>query len=203
MRLLITTLLLFSFSFVSQSQTDSSRIIKVHFLYGSKPLKKYKSTEMKYFGGIHGGHVTIEVDSIDYGFAPTGRVHMLPHKRNCHSQFSGKHTHNQPPYPKGYKVVSFTIPISQEQYDQLNKIHKDYLSKPPYDYAFFGMRCSAATEDILGQIGILKKKKRNSKIVRTNFYPKKLRKRMFKLAKQRNYTVIKQEGRPTRKWEKD
>lgn len=203
MRLLLTIISL-SICLLVNGQTDSSHIIKVHFLYGSKPLKKYKGkTEMKYFGGIHGGHVTIEIDSVDYGFAPTGRVHMISHKRNCHSQFSGKHTHNQPPYPKGYKVVSFNIPVSEEQFNQLNKIHNDYLSLPPYDYAFFGMRCSAATEDILGQIGILKKKKRNSKIVRTNFYPKKLRKRMFKLAKERNYTITKQEGRPTRKWETD
>ena len=203
MKPFFTFLLLFSFLF-SQSQTDSSHTIKVHFLYGSKPLKKYKNkTEMNYFGGIHGGHVTIEVDSIDYGFSPTGRVHLVSHNRNCHSQFNGKHTHNQPPYPKGYKVVSFTIPVSEKQYNQLNKIHVDYLTKPPYDYAFFGMRCSAATEEILGQIGILKKKKRNSKIVRTNFYPKKLRKRMFKLAKEKNYTIVKQEGRTTRKWEKD
>lgn len=203
MRLLSTTLLLL-FCFVTFGQTDSSHTIKVHFLYGSKPLKKYKNkTEMNYFGGIHGGHVTIEVDSVDYGFSPTGRVHMISHNRNCHSQFSGKHTHNQPPYPKGYKLVSFTIPVSEAQYHQLNKIHNDYLSKPPYDYAFFGMRCSAATEEILGQIGVLKKQKRNSKIVRKNFYPKKLRIRMFKLAKERNYKVVQQEGRPTRKWEND
>lgn len=202
MKPIFTFFLLFSLVF-SSAQTDTSHTIKVHFLYGSKPLKKFKATEMKYFGGMHGGHVTIEVDSIDYGFAPTGKVHMLPHKRKCHSQFSGKHTHNQPPYPKGYKVVSFTIPISEEQYSQINKIHNHYLAKPPYDYAFFGMRCSAATEDILGQIGVLKKKKRKSKIVRTNFYPKKLRKRMFKLAEKNKYTVVKQDGRPTRKWEKD
>ncbi|MBL0328862.1 MAG: hypothetical protein IPP64_05455 [Bacteroidetes bacterium] len=202
MKLLFTFLLLFSFGF-SQSQTDSTHRIKVHFLYGSKPLKKYKNkTEMKYFGGIHGGHVTIEIDSIDYGFSPTGRVHMISHHRNCHSQYNGKHTHNQPPYPKGYKVVSFTIPISEEQYNQLNKIHSDYLAKPPYDYAFFGMRCAAATQDILSQIGIVKKKKRLNTIY-TTFYPKKLRKRMFKLAEEKNYIVDQQTGRPTRKWESD
>lgn len=202
MKRLFTLLLLFSFVY-SQSQTDSTHAIKVHFLYGSKPLKKYKNkTEMKYFGGIHGGHVTIEIDSIDYGFSPTGRVHMISHKRNCHSQFNGKHTHNQPPYPKGYKVVSFTILISEEQYNQLNKIHNDYLTKPPYDYAFFGMRCAAATQDILSQIGIVKKKKRLNNIY-TTFYPKKLRKRMFKLAEEKNYIIEQQAGRPTRKWESD
>ncbi len=157
---------------------------------------------MNYFGGIHGGHVSIEIDSIDYGFSPSGKVHLIA-RRKKHSQFTGKHTHNQPPYPKGYKVVSFLIPLSEVQYDQINRIQKDYCSKPPYDYAFFGMRCSASAEDILGQIGILKKKTRHKQIIRKNFYPKKLRKRMFKLAEEKKYTVIKQDGRPTRKWERD
>lgn len=201
MRLLLTIIFL-STCLLIKSQTDTSHIIKVHFLYGSKPLKKFKGTEMKYFGGIHGGHVTIEVDSVDYGFAPTGRVHMLSHNNNCHSQFTGKHTHNQPPYPKGYKVVSFTIPITMEQYNQLIKIHADYCAKPPYDYAFFGMRCAAATQDVLGQIGIVKKKGRINNIY-TTFYPKKLRKRIFKLAEKKKYTITKQDGRTTRKWESD
>ncbi len=202
MRFLITTLLL-SFSSFLIGQTDSTHFIKVHFLYGSKPLKKYKGkTEMKYFGGMHGGHVTIEVDSIDYGFSPSGRVHMLSHRINYHSQFDGKHTQNQEPYPKGYKVVTFIIPVSEMQYDQIHKIQMDYCTKAPYDYAFFGMRCAASAEDILGQIGIVKNKKRLGNIY-TTFYPKKLRKRMFKLAAKNNYTIIKQDGRPTRKWETD
>ncbi len=202
MRLILFLIAIFSSSIVI-GQTDTSHIIKMHFLYGSKPLPKYKNkTEMKYFGGIHGGHVSIELDSIDYGFSPAGRVHIFA-RRKKHSQFTGKHTHNQPPYPKGNKVVTFLVPLTPAQYDQIKKIQAEYCSKPPYDYAFFGMRCSASAEDILGQAGILKKKKRNTQIIRKNFYPKKLRKRMFKLAKERNYTIIKQEGRPTRKWEKD
>lgn len=195
--------ILLSFCLLTYSQADSAHFIKVNFLYGSKPLKKYKGkTEMKFFGGMHGGHVTIEVDSIDYGFSPAGKVHIFSHNKKSHSQFNGAHTRNQPPYPKGYKMVSFVIPVTEEQYNQIHTIQASYCVKAPYDYAFFGMRCSASAEDILGQIGILKKK-RNGKIVRTNFYPKKLRKRMFKLASEKNYKIIKQEGRVTRKWEKD
>ena len=202
MRLLITILFL-STSLLVQSQTDTSHFIKVHFLYGSKPLKKFKGkTEMKYFGGMHGGHVTIEVDSIDYGFSPSGRVHMISHPGKHHSQYDGKHTHNQPPYPKGYKVTTFIIPVTEEQYTQIQKIESSYCAKPPYDYAFIGMRCAASAEDILGQLGIVRKKKRFGNVF-TTFYPKKLRKRMFKLAKQKNYKIVTQEGRPTRKWEKD
>jgi hypothetical protein len=64
------------------------------------------------------------------------------------------------------------------------------------------MRCAASAQDILGQIGVVKYRKRFYNIV-TTFYPKMLRKRFFKLAKKNNWKVTKQEGRPTRKWEKD
>lgn len=199
----ILTILFLSLCLLVKSQTDSTHFIKVHFLYGSKPLKKYKNkTEMKYFGGMHGGHVTIEVDSIDYGFSPSGRVHMISHPRKHHSQYDGKHTHNQPPYPKGYKVVTFIIPLTEEQHTQIQKIETNYCAQPPYDYAFIGMRCAASAEDILGQLGIVRKKKRLGNVFGT-FYPKKLRKRMFKLAAKNNYKIVTQEGRPTRKWEKD
>jgi len=197
------TILLFSISSIVIGQTDTSHIIKVHFLYGSKPLKKYKSTEMKYFGGIHGGHVTIEVDSIDYGFSPSGRVHIFSHLiKNRHSQFDGKYTHNQAPYPKGYKVTTFIIPITEVQYDQIHKIQSDYCKKPPYDYAFFGMRCAASAQDVLGQIGIVKKRGHLKNIYST-FYPKILRRRLFKIAAKKNYKIETQEGRMTRKWESD
>jgi hypothetical protein len=201
MRLLVTILFLL-ISLSIQSQTDTSHIIKVHFLYGSKPLKKYKATEAKYFGGIHGGHVTIESDSIDYGFSPVGRVHMISHRGNTHSVFHGKETHNQAPYPKGYKVCTFIIPITEIQYRELQKINSTRCNKPPYDYAFLGMRCAASAQDVLGQIGIVKKRGRLKNIFST-FYPKKLRRRMFKLAKEKNYKIETQEGRVTRKWEKD
>jgi len=186
----------------SFSQNDSVHLIKVHFLYGSKPLKKYKQDEYKYFGGLHGGHVTIEVDNISYGFVPAGKFHVFAHKRSNHSVFTNNNTGGDERYPEGEKYTTFIIPINKEQYDKINQIHSNYCTSTPYDYAFFGMRCAAATQDILGQIGIVKKRNKFWNIT-TTFYPKKLRKRMFKLAKENNYQITFQEGRNTRKWEKD
>lgn len=201
MKLVLTIkfLLIFSLAF---SQVDSSRFIKVHFLYGSKPKRKYKDTEYKAFGGIHGGHVTIQVDDIDYGFVPTtNRVHIFARKE-YKSDFVDNQLNGQEPYSKENKTVTFIIPITQQQYLDIKRIHKTYCDTSPYDYAFFGMRCASTTQDILGQIAVVKKKKRVGNIV-TTFYPKKLRKRLFKLAKKNNYQVIKNEGRLSRKWESD
>ena len=38
----------------------AQELIKIHFLYGSKPAKGYKDSESKAFVGIKGGHVNIE-----------------------------------------------------------------------------------------------------------------------------------------------
>ena len=161
-----------------------------------------RSTEYKYFGGIHGGHVTIEVDSADYGFNPGDPFHYIAHKNVRSSSFVSRKTNGRPPYPPGDKFATFIIPITQVQYVKINEIHSSYCAQTPYDYAFLGMRCASATQDILGQIGIVKYRRRFINVL-TTFYPKKLRKRLFKLAAKKNYKVIKQAGRLTRKWERD
>lgn len=195
---ILTIFFLYSFSQFGQN----SHTIQIHFLYGSRPLYKYKATEKKYFGGIHGGHVSIEVDSIDYGFGPQGKFHVLSHHNNCHSIFRVKPTKGLPVYPPDAKVTTFFVPVSDSSYHIFLSIVSDYCNSTPYDYAFIGMRCAAAAQDVLGQMGVVKKRGR-FKNVFTTFYPKMLRKRIFKLAKEKNYRVEKQEGRKTRKWERD
>ena len=184
------------------SQSDSTRFIKVHFLYGSRPKKDFKTTEYKYFGGLHGGHVSIQVGNIDYGFEPTDKVHTISHKHHYKSNFVDNIVNGEMRYDTTSKVTTFIIPLTIEQYNKLNQINQNYCKNTPYDYAFFGMRCASTAQDILGQIGVVRKRKRFNNIV-TTFYPKKLRKRLFKLAEKNNYTVVKRSGRPSRKWEKD
>lgn len=184
------------------AQIDSTSFIKVHFLYGSKPKKKFPN-EVKYFGGLHGGHVSIQVGNIDYGFEPTYKVHIFPHRRRPKSDYVDTFVKGQMRYDTTKnKVTTFIIPLTTEQLNKLNQINLAYCKKAPYDYAFFGMRCASTAQDVLGQIGVVKKRGRFSNIV-TTFYPKKLRKRLFKLAKANNYTIIQRPGRASRKWEKD
>jgi hypothetical protein len=185
------------------SQADTSHLIKVNFLYGSRPLRKYRSIEPKYFGGMHGGHVTIQVDNKDYGFEPSKRpVHIFPHKKQRAAFRDTTLENNHPRYGPGNKTVTFYIPLTQKQYEIINSIHECYKEACPYDYAFFGMRCASTTEEILSKTGVLKKKKRFINVIST-FYPKRLRKRMFRIAEKNNYKVIRTAGRPTRKWESD
>jgi hypothetical protein len=202
MRMFMVILLAFCVELIF-SQADTTHTMKVVFLYGSKPKFKHRKIEKHYFGGIHGGHVSIQVDDYDYGFEPlsTKGVHIFAKKKRA-SRFAARCLNNQSRYAGDTKTATIIIPITHKQYSELNKINKCYCDTTPFDYAFFGMRCASTAQDILSQIGIVKKKKRFNNIV-TTFYPKKLRKRLFKLAKKNNYTITRTEGRPSRKWERD
>lgn len=184
------------------SHPDSVYSINVCFLYGSKPKKKYRSSEPKAFGGIHGGHVTIQVEDADYGFEPAWGFHVFAHQRRFKADFVEKSLAGQPAYSPTSKTVTFIIPVTAEQQAKIKAVARTYCANTPYDYAFFGMRCAAATQDILGQAGLVKKRKRFFTVV-TTFYPKRLRRRMFRLARHNHYQIIQTPGRDTRKWEKD
>lgn len=193
---------------LSYSQNDSLVIeqdtlfIKVHFLYGSRPAHNSEIKEFRYFGGIHGGHVSIEIDSIDYGFAHKGRFHIFAHKNNLHSKYDSKNTGGKPAYMSDCKFVTFYIPVTYEKYERAKEILRSYCNNAPYDYAFFGMRCASSIHEILGQLGILERKN-NFNYAVLSFYPKKLRTRLFILAKENQMQFYIQEGSFTRKWEKD
>jgi hypothetical protein len=181
---------------------DSLQPVKVHFLYGSKPRNEYKFLEKKYFGGLHGGHVSIEVGNEVIGFEPCGKFHVFGRRRQLHSQFRSKPILQWMDDSSGMQYTSVTVRLTPAQYHTLEAIHADYLSQSPYDYAFFGMRCAAATYDILSRIAVVPRHNRHW-IAARYFYPKLLRKRLLKLARERNYPVARRAGRGSRKWEKD
>jgi hypothetical protein len=184
-----------------------STYLKVHFLYGSRPLKKYKDTEPKWFGGVLGGHVGIEGDSEKIvNFLPNGKFHWFAKKDDRHSLYA-VHSINRfyeilGGEAENVKSAIVYIPVTLQQKQKFDSIAAAYLQQTPYDYALFGMRCGAAAYEILGQLNILTHysiKKTSRKI----FYPKKLRKRLFRLAERNDWRIIKQDGSERRKWEKD
>jgi hypothetical protein len=204
-----TTLIfaLFYFVFFLSASANDSLYIKVHFLYGSKPKREFKEIEKKWFGGKLGGHVGIEIDSnkiVD--FVPHGDFHYIEHKDNFNSKFA---IHNIESFweifggsTESVKKLSILIPITLSQKLKLDSIANVYTLNQPYDYAFIGMRCGAASYDLLSQIGILTKYSHRKTYLKI-FYPKKIRKRLLKKAQQNNWTTYRQEGTPRRKWEKD
>ena len=94
------------------------------------------------------------------------------------------------------------IPVSQSQLIKLDSICKVYCAHAPYDYALFGMRCGAATYDVLAQIGIVKTYSYKKTFLKI-FYPRILREKLLKEAQQNGWEVIRQEGTNRRVWEKD
>lgn len=189
------------------STARDSTIIKVHFLYGSKPKNQYKNTEQKWFGGTLGGHVGIEIThNRIVSFNPAGKFHWVAHKQNKHgaflihdsiqfySLFGGK--------PDRVKKMVIHIPVSFAQALLLDSLTKEYLLNTPYGYAFLGMRCGAAAYHLLSHIDIIPSKQ-PSIIQWKIFYPRKLRKRLLKLSEKHHWPVERQQGSNTRKWEQD
>ena len=187
--------------------SQDTTFIKVHFLYGSKPLKKYKDTEQKWFGGVLGGHAGIEGDEDKViNFLPSGKFHWFAKKGNKHSAYA---VHTVSSFyailggsPDNVKKAIVHIPVTKQQKQKFDSIAAAYVTQTPYDYAFIGMRCGAATYDILGQLNILPAYN-YGKTYRKIFYPKKLRRRLFKKATENGWLIVKQPGSPRRKWEKD
>src|ERR1700741_3131755 len=70
------------------SQEDST-CIRVHFLHGSKPKKKYKREEDKWFGGMLGGHAGVEISKNEIlNFQPAARFHFFSKRHLINSRFS-------------------------------------------------------------------------------------------------------------------
>jgi hypothetical protein len=198
-------LLLFPFFFLLAHSQDSA-CIKVQFIYGSKPLKKYKDTEKKWFGGIHGGHVGIEGDSGSvYSFEKTGKNKVFNGQPdNCayRSVSAEEFWSVMKTKEDSLKSATIIIPISQLQKQKLDSITSVYIQQVPYCYAVFGMRCGSSTYEILAEMGILPRYSRFKTSMKI-FYPRRLRKRLLDRAEKNNWTVIRREGTPKRKWEKD
>ncbi len=193
--------------FNTQAFSQTQSYLKVHFLYGSKPVREHRDTENKWFGGILGGHVGIEADSDQIvSFFRGGDFHVIAKKNNPQSRYV---THSYDRFyslfggsPDSKKRAVVYVPVSPEQKQKYDSIIAAYRAKTPYDYAFIGMRCGAATYEILGQLDVLKPYSYR-KTYRKIFYPRRLRRPLFEKAEENNWTVERYEGSKTRKWEKD
>jgi hypothetical protein len=196
---------LFAICFQQSYGQDSARI-KVQFIYGSKPLKKYRTTEQKWFGGILGGHVGIEdADGKFYSFEKDGKNKVF-NGRPTNSVFKAETEDEFWNIMKtdgdSVKKTTIVIPVSGEQKEKFDSISSAYLKHVPYCYAVFGMRCGASTYEILAQMGIFPQYSFFMTYMKI-FYPRRLRKRLLHKAEENHWTVIRKKGTSRRKWEKD
>lgn len=187
------------------SSITAQRTIGIHFLYGSVPKKEHPE-ETKWFGGKLGGHVGVEYDSNKVvSLVPRGGFHLVKSKTDRKSAFITQSINGFYGTFGGVKQemkrAVVYLNISKNQAQKLDSLINAYTKNVPYDYAFIGMRCAAATYDILSVIDITSKYS-YEKIVMKYFYPKKLRKKIFKIAKRNGWQVIKNKGTDKRKWER-
>lgn len=192
-------LLILSFiPFWNASQTDT---LVVEIIYGSKPKA---ANERHWFGGKLGGHIglTIGNDSVMH-FVPGGRVAAT----NINSD-TGKYliSSNRSFYRTFYcdttKTCRIFIPITSSQKQKLLKDATPFLKEGPYPYAFFGMRCAAACYHLLSLADVTKHLSR-SRMTWKFFYPRKLRKFLFREAKTKGWTIRETSGSTKRKWDHD
>lgn len=181
----------------AQSLTDT---IQLNFLYGSVPRKEYKDSEKRLFGGLKGGHVNISAAGRVLDFRPEGNCSILPNDVNPNGGFYLSNAIYWDTTSTKWMIVR--IPVSREQMVALQSLFDNYSRRTPYDYAVFGMRCAAASYDVLSEIGLFRKLSQKNNIV-YNFYPKLLRKRIYRWAVKNNFPVMFHEGRGSRKWESD
>jgi hypothetical protein len=184
------------------SPSSLTHFVKVHFLHGSKPAKAFKGSETNWFGGIHGGHVYLELDSTVFSFSPTSiPVHIFAHRRHFRSHYHDAPLSDFALDTAKCTVTSIQIPVSDSQYFSLCRIRDLCLDSVPYDYAFFGMRCAAAAYDVLAESGVLPAKS-NFGIVCRYFYPQLLRRKLTRQSESKNWKIELKMGRKSRKWEK-
>jgi hypothetical protein len=177
--------------------TDSAVI---HFIHGSIVQSDCIYARPR-LGGLLGGHVEIELSGNVYGFRQkTFPIHIFSKENTPNSIFEiwTKNAWNK--RTQYEKMTAVVLPINPEQKRVLQIILDNYLQKTPYDYAFFGKRCTSSTAEILTQAGILPPLS-NFDIMTAYLSPHPLRYTLVRLAEAKNYRILFQKGVDCRFWE--
>jgi hypothetical protein len=207
MKILLIITSLFFFLSAQEVLSQYTDTLQVRFLYGSRPKPHHKKDQKRWFGGMLGGHVGIQYDSIYYlSFFYEGRVHLFQHKKNPNGRydFQCRDTFNliMDKDVDSVKTLIIKIPITNEQKQKFRALSQQYINKTPYDYAFFGVRCGSSTYDVLAQVGVLERRSYFGTWFRT-FYPRILRHKLIRLGKKNNWEMRTKKGTNNRIWERD
>jgi hypothetical protein len=200
-RLLFSVCLIHFFQF---AQVDT---LQVRFLYGSKPKPEHVLHQKFWFGGVLGGHVGIQYNDTSYlSFFYEGRVHIFQHKHEKKGKFKlqsdQEFNHIMDKDVDSVKTLIIHIPIPHDKRIRFDSICARYIKHSPYDYAFFGYRCGSSTYEILAQLDLLRTRSFRGTWFNI-FYPKILRRKLIRQAKEHNWKRIKIKGTRQRRWERD
>jgi hypothetical protein len=180
--------------------------ITIHFLHGSRPARHAAGTEPRWLGGKLGGHVGLAFapDSILH-FIPRGKFHWVGRRAPKHSCFLVSSEEQFLGVLGGsagaYQTTTITLPVDSVQASRLAAVKTSYLAETPYDYAFLGMRCAAATDDLLAKLGVTRRRGYWGTIFGT-FHPRALRKRLLRMAARQGWPVAVAQGSELRKWQR-
>ncbi|MDN5201190.1 hypothetical protein QQ008_07450 [Fulvivirgaceae bacterium BMA10] len=179
---------------------EISDTLRLHFIHGST-VKQDCSYSKSRLGGKLGGHVELELNNYVYGFLYDSLpIHVFVLSDNLNSKFEKKHRNIWIDGVTDEMITTIEIPISLKQYNRLDSIMEHYYHKEPYDYAFFGQRCTSSTAEILSDAGIFGKFSNFESAVGF-FYPRTLRFAMLKYATENSLEVRVKKGIACRDWE--
>ncbi|MCB9260822.1 MAG: hypothetical protein H6607_00385 [Flavobacteriales bacterium] len=171
----------------------------VHFVHGSIRKENCSYTK-KRLGGFLGGHVEIEVDGFVYGFVQNSLpIHSLPQKK-FNSRMEKHNRQDWQVKVSNDKVTSVYLPIQRFQKNKLKQILNSYCNKTPYDYAFWGQRCSSSSAKILSDAGIFPQFSTGNAII-AFFYPRLFRHVMINLGRKHNLRIKVKKGVECYYWE--
>ena len=177
-----------------------SDTIVVHFIHGSKRIEEDCDYKKERLGGYLGGHVEIEVAAHVYGFS----YDSLPINYFPRSKFNSKYEKRTKEkwlkHTKYDKVTSLHIPVNTAQKQNLIKIVTSHHKNPPYDYSFWGQRCTSSAAIVLSDAKIIGKLNNTTSII-SFYYPKLLRRTLLKLALKNDYLVKRKPGIDCYNWE--
>ena len=98
------------------------------------------------------------------------------------------------------KLTSITLPITNDQKENLKNECLRFCEKAPYDYATFGKRCTFSAYALLKDNKIFKSQS-EFQIQAVAAYPALFRKVMVELAEKNNLKIVRKEGIDCRVWE--
>lgn len=179
-----------------QSVVDS---IIIHFIHGSIPEPDCIHSK-KRLGGYLGGHIEIQLDDKVYGFLYDSLpINYIP-KKNFNSKYEINDFAVWSDKTKYDMITSVYIPVDDTEKKSLKLQLEKYLHTEPYDYAFWGQRCTSSTAEVLSDVGILNTFSNFESII-AFFYPRTFRNTMIDFAKKNDLKINVQKGIDCHKWE--